>query len=167
MERGPIAERRQGAARTSASSFRTSRRSWRESRDPKALLEAWQGWHTISRPMRQRYTRFVELSNKGARELGFSNTGEMWRSRYDMSPQEFEKELERLWTQVRPLYLQLHAYVRTKMGEKYGTQLVPPNGLIPAHLFGNMWAQEWGNVYDVVAPKTSNAGGVDITSLLA
>jgi peptidyl-dipeptidase A len=139
----------------------------RESRDPKALLEAWQGWHTISRPMRQRYARFVELSNKGARELGFGNTGEMWRSRYDMSPQEFEKELERLWTQVRPLYLQLHAYVRTKLGEKYGTELVPPNGLIPAHLFGNMWAQEWGNAYDVVAPKTSNAAGVDVTSLLA
>ena len=139
----------------------------RESRDPNALLEAWQGWHTIARPMRPRYTRFVELSNKGARELGFGNTGEMWRSQYEMSPREFEQELERLWTQVRPLYLQLHAYVRTKLGEKYGTQLVPANGLIPAHLFGNMWAQDWGHIYDVVAPKTSNAGGVDITSLLA
>jgi len=139
----------------------------RESRDPKALLEAWQGWHTISRPMRPRYARFVELSNKGARELGFSNTGEMWRSAYDMSPQELERELERLWTQVRPFYLQLHAYARTKLGEKYGTQLVPPNGLIPAHLFGNMWAQDWSNVYDVMAPKASNAGGVDISALLA
>ncbi|HET9984344.1 MAG TPA: M2 family metallopeptidase [Longimicrobiales bacterium] len=138
----------------------------RESRDPKALLDAWAGWHTISRPMRDRYTRFVELSNKGARELGFEDTGEMWRAGYDMTPREFEKELDRLWAQVRPLYLQLHAYVRTKLGEKYGTDLVPPNGLIPAHLFGNMWAQEWGNIYDVVAPKGQTGGGVDITSLL-
>ena len=138
----------------------------RESRDPKALLDAWQGWHTISRPMRQRYARLVELSNKGSKELGFANTGEMWRAGYDMTPREFEQDLERLWNQVRPLYLQLHAYVRGKLGEKYGTELVPQNGMIPAHLFGNMWAQEWGNIYDLVAPKTA-AADVDITSLLA
>ena len=135
------------------------------STDPAELLDAWRGWHTISRPMRSQYARFVELSNKGARELGFHDAGAMWRSNYDMTPDQFSAELERIWTQVRPLYVSLHAYVRAKLGEKYGTTLVPPSGLIPAHLLGNMWAQEWGNIFPVVAPKNVDPG-YDLTELL-
>ena len=127
------------------------------------LLDAWQGWHKVGAPMRQRYARFVELSNKGARELGFANTGELWRAGYDMTPAQFSAELERLWNQVRPLYESLHAYVRTRLGEKYGTSLVPPNGMIPAHLLGNMWAQEWGNIYPLVTPPGVAGPGYDVT----
>jgi peptidyl-dipeptidase A len=136
-----------------------------ESRDPAELLDVWQGWHAIGAPMRDRYARFAELSNKGARELGFADAGAMWRSGYDMPPDEFAKEVERIWQQVQPLYVSLHAYVRTKLGEKYGTNVVPANGMIPAHLLGNMWAQEWGNIYDVVAPKTATPQ-FDLTNLL-
>ena len=139
----------------------------RASRNPDSLLDAWSGWHAVGAPMRARYTRFVELSNKGARDLGFKDTGDMWRSGYDMTPAQFEQELDRLWTQVRPLYLQLHAYVRARLAEKYGPQLVPSDGMIPAHLLGNMWAQDWSNVYDLVAPAGPTGAGVDITALLA
>ena len=128
-----------------------------ESRDAKRLREVWEGWHTISPPMRKDYTRFVELSNKGAKELGFADTGAMWRSKYDMPPDEFTKELDRLWDQVRPLYLKLHAYVRIKLHEKYG-DLVPASGPIPAYLLGNIWAQEWGNIYPLVAPANADPG---------
>ena len=86
-----------------------------ESRDPKQLLDAWTGWHAIARPMRQDFTRYVELANKGAKELGFQDNGAMWRSKYDMAPDDFAKELDRLWDQVRPLYLSLHAYVRSRL----------------------------------------------------
>jgi peptidyl-dipeptidase A len=127
------------------------------SRDPKRLLEVWEGWHTISPPMRNDYARFVELSNKGARELGFADTGAMWRAKYDMSPDEFTKELDRLWDQVRPLYLELHAYVRMKLHQKYG-DAVPASGPLPAHLLGNIWAQDWSNVYPLVAPATADPG---------
>jgi peptidyl-dipeptidase A len=132
---------------------------------PAELLDAWRGWHSISRPIRPQYTRFVDLSNKGARELGFRDAGAMWRSNYDMTPEQFTAELERIWNQVRPLYLSLHAYVRAKLAEKYGNTLVPPNGLIPAHLLGNMWAQEWGNIFPLVAPKNVDPG-YDLTQLL-
>lgn len=135
------------------------------SRDPEELLDVWQGWHKISPPMRPRYARFVELSNQGARELGFADLGAMWRSNYDMSPNAFSKDVERIWEQVKPLYLALHTYVRTKLGEKYGTKLVPQDGMIPAHLLGNMWAQEWGNIYPLVAP-TGSASAYDTTELL-
>jgi peptidyl-dipeptidase A len=134
------------------------------SRDPKELREAWTGWHAIGRSMKQEYTRFVELANKGARELGFADTGAMWRSKYDMPPDAFAEELDRLWGQVRPLYLSLHAYVRSKLRDKYG-DLVPADGPIPADLLGNMWAQEWENIYPVVAPANADPG-YDLTAIL-
>ncbi len=123
-----------------------------ESRDPAELADLWVGWRRIAPPMRTRYTRFVDLTNTGARELGFDDTGAMWRSNYDMPPDQFSAEVERLWQQVRPFYVSLHAYVRRRLAERYGAALVPPAGPIPAHLLGNPWAQEWGNIYDVVAP---------------
>jgi peptidyl-dipeptidase A len=127
------------------------------SRDVKELRAAWEGWHTVGPPMRHDYQRFVELSNKGARELGFADTGVMWRSKYDMPADAFTKELDRLWDQVRPLYLKLHAYTRLKLHEKYG-DAVPPNGPIPAHLLGNIWAQDWTNIYPIVAPPNADPG---------
>ena len=122
-----------------------------ENRDPKRLQEVWEGWHTISIPMRKDYARFVELSNAGARVLDFPDTGAMWRGKYDMPPAAFAKELDRLWDQLRPLYLSLHTYVRTRLHEKYGA-IVPEDGPIPAHLLGNLWQQDWSNIYDLVAP---------------
>lgn len=135
------------------------------STNPAEILEAWRGWHTISPPMRKDYQRFVELANKGARELGFKDSGAMWRSKYDMSPDDFAKEVDRLWEQVRPLYLSLHSYVRWKLREKYGPSIVPDKGPIPAHLLGNIWAQDWSNTYKLVAPASADMG-YDLTNIL-
>src|SRR5437868_5254459 len=135
-----------------------------QNRDLKTLRDVWTGWHTVSPPMRKPFQRYVELANKGASELGFANTGAMWRSKYDMAPDDFAKELDRLWDQVRPLYLSLHAYVRSKLREKYGAA-VPANGPLPADLLGNMWAQEWENIYPLVAPKNADPG-FDLTKIL-
>jgi len=123
------------------------------SRDPEELKRIWLGWHQISVPYRKNYVRFVELSNKGAKEMGFKDTGTMWRSKYDMEPDAFAAEMERLWQQVKPLYDSLYTYTRRKLSEKYGKDVVPPDGPIPAHLLGNMWAQQWGNVYPLLKPE--------------
>ncbi len=135
------------------------------SRNPEELKEVWLGWHAIAPPMRQRYSRFVELSNQGAREIGFKDTGALWRSGYDMTPEEFSAELERLWNQVKPLYLSLHTFVRSKLTEKYGPRIVPPCGPIPAHLLGNLWAQVWRNIYDLLGVQEDHAA-VNLTELL-
>ena len=135
------------------------------SRNPEELKEVWMGWHTIAPPMRPRYRRFVELSNQGAREIGFKDTGALWRSGYDMTPEEFSTDIERLWNQVKPLYLALHTFVRWKLAEKYGMNLVPPDGPIPLHLLGNPWAQEWGNIYDLLGVQ-EDKGSVNVTELL-
>jgi peptidyl-dipeptidase A len=134
------------------------------SRNNAELLDVWQGWRTISPPMRADFARFVELANQGARELGYQDTGAMWREKYDMPPDDFAKELDRLWTQVKPLYESLHAYTRMKLRQKYG-DAVPEKGPIPAHLLGNIWAQTWDNIYDLLAPKDADPG-FDLTAIL-
>ncbi len=128
------------------------------SRDPQELLNAWKGWHAIAPPMRERYVRLVDLANQGAREMGFADVGVMWRSNYDMPPDDFSRELDRLWAQVRPLYVSLHAYVRWKLAEKYGKELVREDAPIPAHLLGNMWSQEWNNIFPLLAPANEDPG---------
>jgi peptidyl-dipeptidase A len=135
------------------------------STNPDELLDAWVGWHKISVPMKDKYARFVQLSNKGAKELGFKDTGAMWRANYDMTPEQFSAEMERLWRQVEPFYVSLHTYVRRQLIKKYGKIADRPDGLIPAHLLGNMWAQDWSNVYPLAAP--ANGGqGYNLTQLL-
>jgi peptidyl-dipeptidase A len=135
------------------------------SRDPEELKRVWVGWHTVSPPYRKNYARFVELSNKGAREMGFKDVGAMWRSNFDMPPDEFAAEMERLWQQVRPLYNSLYVYTRAKLNQKYGDAVVPKNGPIPAHLLGNMWSQEWGNIYDLLQPPAADPG-YNLTEIL-
>ncbi len=136
-------------------------------RNPAELKEIWQSWHeNVGRPMRQDYTRMVEIANQGAKELGYADTGAMWRSNYDMSPEEFSAMYDRLWAETKPLYDQLHCYTRTKLNQKYGNAVQPATGPIRADLLGNMWAQEWGNIYDVVAPKGAGDIGYDLTDLL-
>lgn len=136
-----------------------------ESRDPDALLEAWNGWRTVSPPMRDLYARQTELANEGARQLGFADLGSMWRSGYDMSADQFSAETDRLWAEVKPLYTALQCHVRARLGEQYGTKLVPQNGPIPAHLLGNMWAQDWSNIYPLVGP-TEVGAQYDLSTIL-
>ena len=123
-----------------------------KSHDPEELTRLWVGWHAIGAPMRDKYARFMDLQNIGARELGYHDTGELWRAGYDMTPAEFSTEVERAWKQLEPLYRELHTYVRHRLIAQYGKAADRPDGMIPAQLLGNMWAQEWGNIYDIVAP---------------
>jgi peptidyl-dipeptidase A len=136
------------------------------SRDYNELLELWSGWREISPEMKPLYVRQSELANEGANGLGYKDLGAMWRSNYDMPADDFAKDLDRLWGQVKPLYDDLHCYVRSELGETYGTDKVPQDQPIPAHLLGNMWAQTWGNIYDIVAPENADPG-YDVTEQLA
>ena len=136
-------------------------------RDPAKLAAMWKSWHeTTGRPMRQDYARMVDIANWGAKELGYADTGAMWRSRFDMAPAEFEAMYDRLLTELNPLYTQLHCYTRSKISEKYGPDVQPASGPIRADLLGNMWAQEWGNIYDLVAPPGVGDLGYSLSDLL-
>lgn len=136
-----------------------------ESRNYDELLEAWQGWRTISVEMKSLYEQQVKLANEGAQALGYKDLGAMWRSNYDMPADDFSIELDRLWQQVKPLYDDLHCYVKNEISAEYGADKMPSDGTIPAHLLGNMWGQSWGNIYDLVAPENADPG-FDITKQL-
>ncbi|AMX02986.1 M2 family metallopeptidase [Microbulbifer thermotolerans] len=136
-----------------------------ESRDPELLEELWVGWREISPPMKPLYERQVEIGNAGAQELGYDNLSVFWRSKYDMEPDAFSADMDAQWNKVKPLYEALHCHVRAKLNEHYGDEVVPSTGKIPAHLLGNMWAQEWGNIYDLVKDEDMQAP-YDLTQLV-
>jgi len=138
------------------------------SRDPAELKQMWISWHdNVGAPMKDDYARMVGLSNEGAQELGYADTGALWRSNYDMDPEDFARLTEKLWQEVKPLYEELHCYTRSKLNERYGSDVQPAGGPIRADLLGNMWAQEWGNIYDIVAPPGAGDLGYDLGALLA
>ena len=140
-------------------------RIMKSSHNESELLEAWKGWHAIAPVMKDNYARYAELGNKGAKEVGFADMGALWRSGYDMSPQDFEADIERLWGEVKPLYDDLHCYTRKKLRTKYGKDKVGDKAAIPAHLLGNMWAQEWGDIYDMIEPFPGQ-GSLDVDKKL-
>lgn len=136
-------------------------------RNPDELKEMWVSWHTsVGAPMKNDYARMVEIANQGAKELGYSDVGAMWRSGYDMPPEQFAALTDKLWGEVKPLYDQLHCYTRAQLNEKYGDAVQAKTGPIRADLLGNMWAQEWGNIYEIVAPKGAGDLGFDTGQLL-
>lgn len=135
------------------------------SRDYDEQLALWEGWHAVAPPMKPLYTRFAELGNQGAKEMGFGDMGALWRSGYDMPPDEFVTEMDRLWGQVSPLYEQLHCAVRAELVEQYGPEKVNPTGPIPAHLLGNMWAQSWAGLYPEMIPYPDQPS-LDVTASL-
>ena len=137
-------------------------------RTPAELAEMWTSWHdNVGAPMREDYQRMIAIANEGSKELGFADLGAMWRSNYDMDPDQFAAETERMWQEVKPLYMALHTYVRSQLNEKYGDDVQPATGAIRADLLGNMWAQEWGNIYPLVAPEGAGDIGYDLTDLIA
>jgi len=136
-----------------------------KSRDPETTKAIWEGWRTISKPMKNDYAAMVDIVNEGSRELGFADTGALWRSGYDMPADDFVKEADRLFAQVKPLYEQLHCYTRAELNKVHGDDVVPLDQPIRADLLGNMWAQQWGNIYDIVEPENATKG-VDVTKLL-
>ncbi|HEU0175832.1 MAG TPA: M2 family metallopeptidase [Blastocatellia bacterium] len=160
----PKAGEKSGEARKKCLSLGDLEKIMAENRNPEELKKAWTGWHKVSPQYRKDYARFVDLANKGAREMGFKDVGAMWRSNYDMEPDQFAAEMERLWLQVKPLYDSLHTYVRARLRQKYG-DVVPATGPIPAYLLGNMWSQTWGNIYDIVKPAAT-APTYDLTKIL-
>jgi len=133
---------------------------------PDEIAAAWAGWHATAPPIRDEYRRLVELVNEGAREMGFADAGEVWRGGYDMTPAAFADETERLWGQVKPLYEELHCHVRARLNRKHGDALVPKEGKIPAHLLGNMWAQQWSNLYPLMQPFADTGSSLDVTGTL-
>ena len=137
-----------------------------KSRNPKDLLMAWNGWHEVGKPMKPMYMRMVEIGNQGSRDLGYSGLDDLWFSKYDMPADDFLKETDSVWEEVKPLYDALHCHVRSQLNKHYGDEVVSLNGPLPVHLMGNMWGQSWSNIYDLVYPEASQTKSVDVTQII-
>jgi peptidyl-dipeptidase A len=100
--------------------------------NPQKLLAAWKTWHdAVGHAEGPLFAKYVELANAGAKGIGFTDVAQMWQASYDMPPEQFEAEVDRLWGQVKPLYDQLHCYARRQLNKTYGDKIVPKTGPIP------------------------------------
>ncbi|XP_012276299.1 angiotensin-converting enzyme [Orussus abietinus] len=121
------------------------------SRDPELLKYIWVEWRKVSgEKVKPLFPRYIELSNTAAKLNNYTDTAQEWLKEYEA--ENFPEQIESLWQQLKPLYLQLHAYVRRELRKQYGESVVSKDGPIPAHLFGNMWAQSWENIADFTVP---------------
>lgn len=139
------------------------------SRDPEELAYYWTALRDASGAlMPQQYSEFVTIANEVAHLNGFHDMGEYWRRPYE--DPVLPERLWSIWGQIRPLYEQVHAYVRRRLYNKYGSQFVSLRGAIPAHLLGNMWAQNWFNIWDILAPYSADENpdlvNMDVTEAL-
>jgi peptidyl-dipeptidase A len=136
------------------------------SRNPDELLKAWTGWREIGKPMKDKYLRMVEIGELGAKDLGYDGLTDLWFSKYDMPAEDFLTDTDRVWEEVKPLYDALQCHVRDKLNEEYGNDVVPAEGMLPAHILGNMWGQSWANIYDIVFEENPNTESIDLTSII-
>ena len=136
------------------------------SRDPKELLRAWEGWHEIGKPMKPMYMRMVEIGNQGSVDLGYEGLSDLWFSKYDMPADDFLDDTDRVWNEVKPLYDALHCHVRAKLNEHYGDEVVSKTGPLPVHMLGNMWGQSWSNIYDLVYSEKQDSKYIDVTKII-
>lgn len=67
---------------------------------------------------------------------GYNDTGDYWRSWYE--DPKFVEDIDKLYMEIKPIYEQLHAYVRRKLMNLYGEDMFPDSGHVPAHLFGKV-----------------------------
>ena len=136
------------------------------SRNPKELLRAWEGWHEIGKPMKPMYMRMVEIGNQGSVDLGYEGLSDLWFSKYDMPADDFLDDTDRVWNDVKPLYEALHCHVRAKLNEHYGDEVISKTGPLPVHILGNMWGQSWSNIYDLVYEEKPDSKYIDVTKII-
>nr|CAI5847698.1 unnamed protein product [Callosobruchus analis] len=131
-----------------------------KSKDYDELVYAWTKWRDATgAKMKDLYKTYVELSNEEARANNFSDKGEYWRFAYE--DPNFIDNVDAIWKEVEPLYNELHKYVGNKLKDRYGDKLDMKDDLLPAHVFGNMWAQSWEHLRDLVEPFPK-AGQMDV-----
>ncbi len=136
------------------------------SRDPKELLRAWEGWHEIGKSMKPMYMRMVDIGNQGSVDLGYKGLSDLWFSKYDMPAEDFLGDTDRVWSEVKPLYDALHCHVRAKLNEHYGDEVISKTGPLPVHMLGNMWGQSWSNIYDLVYEEKPDSKYIDVTKII-
>ncbi|XP_072950039.1 angiotensin-converting enzyme-like [Epargyreus clarus] len=123
---------------------------FKTSNNSNELAYYWKAYRDgTGKKIRPIFKDYVARMNNVAKEENFTDAGEMWR--YAFEDEDFVKTVDRVWSEIKPLYELLHDYVRSKLKAFYAEELKEDKE-IPAHILGNLWAQEWQPIYPKVAP---------------
>lgn len=114
--------------------------SLQTNRDLAVRQAVWEASKQSGPALKPGLVRLRELRNGVARELGHSNYFALQVASYDMTTEEMVRLQDDFMRELRPLYLQLHTWVKYELAKRYG-QPVPKR--IPAHWINNRWSQNW------------------------
>ncbi len=162
----PAARARWAASRSRA---RTSRPRWATSIALRlSCAEMWASWHdNVGAPMKDDYARMVEIANAGR------EGARLQRHRRDVALElrhaarrVREAMVDGVWDDLKPLYIALHTYVRTKLNEKYGDAVQAADRPDPRRPARQHVGAGMGNLYPLVAPPGAGDLGYDLTELL-
>lgn len=109
---------------------------------------AWEAAKEIGKVLKPGLVKLRDLRNGVAHELGHSDYFALQVAGYGMTTEEMIHLNESFLSDLKPLYVQLHAWARRRLAAKYGQ---PIQRLIPAHWINNRWAQEWDGMVDSVS----------------
>ncbi|XP_057374872.1 angiotensin-converting enzyme-like [Daphnia carinata] len=136
-----------------------------KSQNYSVLLDAWTGWRdAVGPPSKELFSRMIEINNLGVQAAGFSDTSEIWKN--ELGIKNVENVVDDLFATIQPLYIQLYAFVRGRLAAIDKTGTVRPDRPLPAHVLGNMWAQNWEPLLPRLMPNASLLGGEEATQVL-
>ncbi len=129
-----------------------------ESTDLDERRAAWEASKEVGKVLKDGLAELQGLRNRVAREMGYSSYFALEVADYGMTVDEMMTLMDQLVEQLRPLYSELHTYVRYELAKRYH-QPVPEK--LPAHWLPNRWGQNWPgivegiNLDDLFKDKTS------------
>jgi len=134
---------------------------FQKNKDYDELANIWKLWSDASgKKYRDLYVDYVELSNEATKDCGFKDYGEYTRSSFESS--DLPQKLDEIYFDLRKLYVLLHSYVKKKLEEMFPGRIRADLNELPAHLFGDLWAQQWHNIFEDIKPY-KNKPLLDVT----
>ncbi len=119
-------------------------------------LVAWESSKEIGKSLKPGLVNLRDLRNKTVQALGYHDYFTYQVSDYGMKSDEMMQTMDRLMEELRPLYRELHTWMRYEMAKKYGVSTVPD--YLPAHWLPNRWGQDWSSAV--------NVEGINLDSIL-
>ncbi len=127
----------------------------RTSNDLDERLAVWEASKEVGPALKPGLLKLRDLRNQTVQALGYDDFFTYQVSDYGMSTFDMLTLTEQMVTQLRPLYREIHTWVRYELADRYHA---PVPQLIPAHWLPNRWAQDWGALVTVE--------GLDVTAAL-
>lgn len=119
----------------------------RDETDLTKRLKVWEASKEVGIGLKPGLLNLRRLRNETVQALGYKNYFDYQVSDYGMSTEEMMDLIQKINSELRPLYRELHTYARYELAKKYNVKEVPE--YLPAHWLPNRWGQDWSSMVTV------------------